>query len=170
MADLVDSVDPGARKSIAYALDPTTLTAGGTISVNGAVIDRLAAEFDQTNGILASVGALVTLEDTKTAIVTAKLQHGDAANLSDAVDFTNHSGVVFQTVADILTAVSPALVFRQGFKVSVDARGMKQYCRVVVSIVFSNSITDTGLVWGTVELTGGQQNEPSDQIALGAAA
>jgi len=167
--DFAGGVDPGARVCAAYALDSTTLTAGATISVNGSVIDRLSAEFARGPGLLAMIQALATLTDTETAVITAKLQHGDETDLSDAADFTDWNGDDVAASGAIMTAAGAAVVWRQAFDLSGDIRGLKRYCRVVVSAVFSKADTDTAVVAATVLFTGLDESPGSNQVALGAA-
>lgn len=168
--DHAGGVDPGARVAMCYALDPTTLTAGATISVNGSVIDRLAAELQRGVGLLAAIQVLATLATTKTLTVTAKLQHGDESDLSDAADFGDWAAVDVAASGALITSTDPALVWRQSFDVSGDIRTMKRYCRVVVSGVFSNTGTDTAVVAATVAFTGLDEAPGTNQTALGAAA
>lgn len=167
--DYAGGVDPGARVAAAYALDPTTLTAGGTITTNGRVIDRLAAVLARGPGLLAVIQTKATLTDTKAVTITVHLEHGDESDLSDAADFEDWNGDDLAKSGTIMTADDPLLVFRQAFDLSADIRGLKRYCRIVVSAVFTASGTDTAIVAGTVQFTGLDESPGVNQVAVGAA-
>lgn len=104
--------------SIRQAITPTAGVAG-TSAINSSVIDTANAE-----GVLFVVtfGAI-----TSGAVTSIKVQHGDAANLSDAADVVGTS----QTIAD----TDDDKVFY------VDVRKpLKRYVRLVVSRATQNAV------------------------------
>lgn len=112
--------------------------AGGTgdnTEALGTIVD-MQAQDGPMSGFIFCAGN-VTLTDTETlSLVEIKLEHGDAANLSDAVDY----------VAEAFTAlVTSAGGGAEGFaaKVSVDLTGVKRYWRVTVTPDISTGATDT---------------------------
>jgi hypothetical protein len=88
----------GDQNSVAHATDNGTLTAGGTgdgTEVVGQIFDRSTNGFAQS--VLAAINWKAVLAATKTLSIAWHLEHGDAANLSDAADLVNVGAAVVGT-------------------------------------------------------------------------
>lgn len=137
MRDLFNNV------KLASALNPAAVTSNTT--VNGTVIDTVG--YDS----LAFAIASGTLTD---GTWTFKLQHGDAANLSDAVDCAAdevHSASGTATVAFAATDdnVTKKIGYRQG-------KAIKRYVRLVLT---TTGVTTGGTI-GAVAVQAGAAKRP----------
>lgn len=82
-------------------------------TVNGATIDRLG--YDELL-LVCQAGAIAATGD-----LLFELQHGDLADASDMADVTGGAGTLFAAADDNKAGL-----------LSIDARGLKRYIRVVV--------------------------------------
>ena len=88
----------GDQDALAYAADNASLTAAGTgdnTEVVGAIIDRATTGFRQS--LLAAIAWTATLAQAKTLSIAWHLEHGNAANLSDAADLVSVASAVVAT-------------------------------------------------------------------------
>lgn len=115
-------------------------TSAGTSNVNGAVVDMVGFE-----GVVFT-GAFGTL--TSTQVTGMKVQVGNAANLSDAVDLVGAS------VGPLADADGNKLLVLEVHKFPVGYR----YCRVVVTRGTANAVIDSV----TAEQYGAHKQPESD--------
>ena len=127
-------------------------TAGGTGDATakaGAIIDTLTLDHPMSG--LIAIPWDCTLTDTKTLSLSVKIEHGDAANLSDAADYTFGGSVVDLGVV----VTSDGGGAEAGVSVvPVDLSGIKRYWRVEVTPDLSATTTDT-LTFGACVVLGG---------------
>lgn len=108
---------------------------GDNTEALGAIVD-MQAQAGPMSGFIFCAGQ-ATLTDTEgISLVEIKLEHGDVANLSDAVD------LVAEAFTDLVVSDGGGA---EGFaaKVSIDLTGVKRYWRVTVTPDLSAGATDT---------------------------
>jgi hypothetical protein len=117
-----------------------TAGAAGTTAINGSIIDTKGAQ-----GVLflTRFGAI-----TAGAATSIKLQHGDAANLSDAADVAGSN----QTVAD----TDDGKLFVTDYR-----KPQKRYVRLVVSRATQNAVVATSEALA-YNLTSNPPTQPAD--------
>lgn len=97
-------------------------------------------EIIDANDALSASFAVMTAAETGSATslaVTAKLQHGDASDLSDAADFTDNSPYHDPQNTVTITAANTTAQW------DWDLSGAKRYIRVVLDISFVGGTTPT---------------------------
>jgi hypothetical protein len=114
----------------------------------GQILDRLG--FDALIGLMDLKCALATSE---TCLATLKVEHGDAANLSDAADFTPHAGAATFTKT-ITDAVDSEMGILKG---TWSLAGAKRYVRLSGKANLSRAGTDTCMIASAVLLVAEKQ-------------
>ena len=149
----VQSKDIGFSLAAATGLANGAATAAGTgddTEKVGAILDYKTLNHALSGSILIPWTA--TLQDTETISLTTKIEHGDAANLSDKADYAfgcaeiNH-GVIGTGETGGTTEVGVV-------KHDVDLSGIKRYFRIAVTPDLSASGTDTAEFAGCLVLGG----------------
>ena len=163
MANLQQTLDPGATLRAENGFVPELLTAGGTVAITGIIVDRFSAGDSLRYGLSVLINFIANIANGETLTVTATLQDGDNAALSDAATF----GSTFAT-AEMTGITASALVHRGILKGDFNLKGAKRYIRVNIAAVFSAADTDNFDSSGTLALMGGQE-EPASQPAVGVA-
>jgi hypothetical protein len=145
------ATDVGAYfTSLGPALIPATITAGAgndNVEVDGPILDRFALRSLHLSGKLTLFG-VTTLGAGETLTIAANLQHGAAANLSDATDFGESL---------------PATVVKTGavtngqwhVELDVDLTMAKRYLKAQVTANLSRANTDTVAIAGVLHVGGG---------------
>ena len=111
--------ETGDDVKIDKAINPVVSSEGAN---NGVIIDR---RYYDTAKFNCSVGAVAGAPDS--FIVVFKVQHGDAANLSD--------------VADVVGATTTITAINTDAEISVDLTSVKRYIRCVGTVAFTTSET-----------------------------
>lgn len=124
----------------------TAAGAGDATEVVGAIIDRAA--FGWPESMVAAVPWTATLAAAATLTIATVLQHGDQANLSDAVTFNTTAAVVVGTGAGTLTGC---------LEVNMSLRGAKRYVRQKFTPDLSAASIDTAALSGVVVLGGAER-------------
>ncbi len=105
----------------------------------GAIVDMQAQE-GLMSGVIVVAGS-ATLTDTKSiAINDVKIEHGDAANLSDKADFTDglNTKTSYAAVKTSDGGTTELFVIKQ----NVDLTGVKRYWRVSIKPDLEHTDTD----------------------------
>ncbi|MCA2012403.1 hypothetical protein LCM17_12970 [Cereibacter sphaeroides] len=139
----------GALISLLNAAGPAALTAAGTgdnSAVTGIIIDRAAQAWPMSAAI--ALPFIATLAATETLSITATLQHGDEADLSDAETFAAIASGV-QATGDTGGSMEQGQV-----ELDVSLAAAKRYIRLNFTPDLSASGTDTARVAAVVALGG----------------
>lgn len=133
---------------LAYALDSTAATAGGSgdaTEAAGATLDTQGLA-TKANSVSFLIGAKTTLTAAKTLTVAARIQH--------SVDNSVWTDLVALATLLTLTATGTG-----SCKVGSDLTGAKRYVRIAVTPDLSHTSTDTATVFA-VAVFGGLQELP----------
>ena len=139
---------------IAFALTPTSATAGGSgdnTAANGKSIDVTGFEAGRVESVAFLIGATATLAATKTLTVTAKIQTSD-----DGSTWTDAKAAA--TVLALTGATGGSTETGVG-KIGVSLEYCGKYVRVVATPDLSASGTDTASIFGTA-IFGGAYKKP----------
>ncbi|HJV75349.1 MAG TPA: hypothetical protein VJ654_14075 [Noviherbaspirillum sp.] len=142
--------DLAAEIAAAYAAAATSATAGGTgdnTEVTGVTIDLLSLS-TRYESLCFALAATATLAATKTLTVAAKIEHGDASDMSDAADLVASATVL------TLTGATGGSTETGTAKVGVSLEYAKRYVRIKFTPDLSATGTDTAVVQ-SVALFGG---------------
>lgn len=142
--------DLAAMIGAAYAAASTSLTAAGggdNTEVTGVTIDLMALP-TRYESVCFSLPATATLAATKTLTISAKIETGDASNLSDATDMVAASTVL------TLTGAAGGSTERGVAKVGSSLEYAKRYIRIKFTPDLSATGTDTAVVQ-SIALFGG---------------
>jgi len=127
-------LSPGGARGVAAGT-------GDNTKANGAIVDSLATYGQFYSGCIVICGS-ATLQATETiSIDEVFIEHGDAANLSDAAEYTFGSADTDYT--DVATGGTGGSTETFEVKQDVDLTGIKRYWRVTCKPDCSASGTDT---------------------------
>lgn len=127
---------------------------GDATAKTGAILDYLALKHPLSAKILIPWTA--TLADTETISMTAKIEHGAAANLSDAAEYVWKTP---STDFGVLATSDGGSTEVGCASFDADLSGLKRYFRISVTPDLSASATDTA-AFAACFVFGGQDEAP----------
>lgn len=149
---LTGSRSIGDEITVRRALANTSLTAGGggdNSAVTGVIIDRAALGWPQSAVI--AIPFTATLAAGATLTLTETLQHGDAANLSDAGTLSAGTATV------VATGPTGGGTVTGTYERNVSLRGAKRYVRFNATPDLSAANTDTAAISGVFAFGGAER-------------
>jgi len=140
------------------ALDAAVITAGAGndgVAVNGNIIDLQTLQ-NQGKKKFHSAKLMIpftaVLAAAATLTATVVMQHGSAANLSDAATYLDELGVNGKAATVVATGPGGGGTVRGVIEVSIALGGAKRYVRSVVTLNLSRANTDTVAAGGALVL------------------
>jgi len=163
------------------AIKSTTLTAGGTVTATGEIIDRFGTYTDpdgdftlkyDLNDINAVLGLDGAVADTETLNVKVYLQTSDSSTFASDVNYVDSYGNLSTTAPttgygsyDFTGETAEAVTFDD----IVDLKGYlaccKRYLRLAIVATFSATATDNVILIGSASL-GNSQNNVIDTVDI----
>jgi hypothetical protein len=134
-------------QKVAVAVGLVPVKVAGSTAVNGEIVDRLGY-----NAAVVAVNRAAATGSPSAAVATYIVQHGAAANLSDAATFAT-----LATGKDVSAAGAETY--------PIDLRGAKRYIRVVRTPTFTDG-TSPGYIEGCSVILGGKNVEPADTATV----
>ena len=145
----IAAVDTGLNYNVVAA------AGSDNAEVAGVIIDRESHGMPLSGCIL--IGWKATLGAAATLSIGYRLEHGDAANLSDTADFAKQlcAGNVVQT------ASASGGTYHGVLKVDLDLAGAKRYLRLNITEDLSAANTDVAVLSASPMVFGGEQVGPA---------
>jgi len=133
------------KSNIVKGFDPQANTGG---AISGAIIDRIGYGEAEV-----AINFAVVTGSPSAATTAVVIQHGDAANLSDAATFVTAASALDISAAGI--AVYP-----------VDLSGAKRYIRVTSDATYTGGTTPGNVIGAVVALKSAKANPPVSSTVL----